>query len=200
MIWGYVPLGAGLYMHYKVSVIQWQRALVVNMLLGQVNSWLCCLSEVSTPSDVAGRSRQPWEKLQYHEMMLVVDVAARGWGGGRAGACPGRRRSVRWPDDRLAAGNTGTGNSHCWVPTGITLAIKKSGNLPYTIHTTSFGPIKRLSFLSIIGYTHLQCLIERAFPPFCRASDVISSSVDKLIHQDVILIRCYLDSKRDSFV
>jgi len=35
--------------------------------------------------------------------------------------------------------------------------------------------------LSITGYAHLQCLPYRAFSPFCRASDVILSSVDTLI-------------------
>jgi len=40
-------------------LIQWQRALVVYMSLGQLDSWLCYLSDVSTPSDAAGRSRRP---------------------------------------------------------------------------------------------------------------------------------------------
>ena len=59
MIRGYVPQGAGFYTRYYVYVIQWQRALVVYMSLGQFDIWLCYLSEVSTPSGAAGRSRRP---------------------------------------------------------------------------------------------------------------------------------------------
>ena len=59
VICGYVPQGAGFYTCYEVYVIQWQRALVVYMSLGQLDSWLCYLSDVSTPSDAAGRSRRP---------------------------------------------------------------------------------------------------------------------------------------------
>ena len=50
VIRGYVPQGAGFYTRYEVYVIQCQRALVVYMSLGQLDSWLCYLSDVSTPS------------------------------------------------------------------------------------------------------------------------------------------------------
>ena len=59
VIRGYVLQGAGFYTRYYVYVIQWQRALVVYMSLGQLDSWLCYLSDVSTPSDAAGCSRRP---------------------------------------------------------------------------------------------------------------------------------------------
>jgi len=61
VIWGYVPQGTGFYTLYKVSFIQWQQALVVYLSLGQLDSWLCCLSKVFTPSDAAGQSRSPEE-------------------------------------------------------------------------------------------------------------------------------------------
>jgi len=38
VIRGYVPQGAGFYTRYCVYVIQWQRALVVYMSLGQLES------------------------------------------------------------------------------------------------------------------------------------------------------------------
>jgi len=38
VIRGYVPQGAGFYTRYYVYVIQWQRALVVYMSLGQLES------------------------------------------------------------------------------------------------------------------------------------------------------------------
>ena len=38
VIRGYVPQGAGFYTRYYVYVIQWQRALVVYMSLGQLDS------------------------------------------------------------------------------------------------------------------------------------------------------------------
>ena len=38
VIRGYVPQGAGFYMRYYVYVIQWQRALVFYMSLGQLDS------------------------------------------------------------------------------------------------------------------------------------------------------------------
>jgi len=65
VIRGYVPQGAGFYTRYYVYVIQWQRALVVYMLLGQIDSWLCYLSDVSTTSDAAGRSRRPEKRYNY---------------------------------------------------------------------------------------------------------------------------------------
>jgi len=37
VICGYVPQGAGFYTRYEVDVIQWQRALVVYMSLGQLD-------------------------------------------------------------------------------------------------------------------------------------------------------------------
>ena len=65
VIRGYVPQGAGFYTRYYVYVIQWQRALVVYMSLGQLDSWLRYLSDVSTPSDAAGRSRRPEKRYMY---------------------------------------------------------------------------------------------------------------------------------------
>jgi len=56
---GYVPQDAGFYTRYEVYVIQLQSALVVYMSLGQLEGWLCYLSDVSTPSDAAGCSRRP---------------------------------------------------------------------------------------------------------------------------------------------
>jgi len=59
VIWGYVPQGAEFYTRYNVYVIQWQRTLVVYMSLGQLDSWMCYLSDVSTASHAAGSSRRP---------------------------------------------------------------------------------------------------------------------------------------------
>jgi len=60
-------------------------------------------------------------------------------------------------------------------------ARQNAGIYVTPLRTTSFWPIKRLNQLSITGYAHLQCVTLWAFPPFCRSSDVISSSVDTLI-------------------
>jgi len=57
VIRGYVPQGAGFYMRNDVYVIQRQLALVIYISLGQLDSSLCFLSDVSTPFDAAGRSR-----------------------------------------------------------------------------------------------------------------------------------------------
>jgi len=75
-------------------------------------------------------------------------------------------------DSKLTFRQTSWNNARC---------ITKYGNLRYAITYSVIWANQKSYFFSITGYAHLHCLTLRAFPPFCRTSDVISSSVDTLI-------------------
>ena len=58
---------------------------------------------------------------------------------------------------------------------------KQCGNLRYSMTYKVIWANQKTKDFSITGYALLQCLMYRTFRPFCRASDVVLSSVDTLI-------------------
>ena len=56
------------------AIMSTSSALVVYISLGQLDSWLCYLTDVYTPSDAAGRSRRPEKRyiIDKHSFLTAL--------------------------------------------------------------------------------------------------------------------------------